>query len=145
MSPANASADAENPFSRDLGIQVLEWEPGRATIALDALERHMNRRGVVHGGVIATMADTALSLAWRAAAPDRVPAGTLNLNVNFIAPASGRLTAQGRLSQMTGGCAFCEATVTDADGALVATAQAVFRVRRAAAGSERPIAAELPS
>lgn len=137
-----AHADAETPFSRELGIEVVEWGQGRAVIALEAQARLMNRRGVVHGGVIATLADMALSLAWRGAVPDGVPAGTLNLSVNFVAPASGRLTAEGRLLQMTGGCAFCEAKVVDAVGALVATAQAVFRVRRAAAGIDRSIAAD---
>jgi uncharacterized protein (TIGR00369 family) len=135
-------ADAETPFSRELGIEVIEWGQGRAVIALDTQARLMNRRGVLHGGVIATLADMALSLAWRGAAPDGVPAGTLNLSVNFVAPAVGRLIAEGRLLQMTGGCAFCEATIADAAGALVATAQAVFRVRRAAARSDRPIAAD---
>jgi uncharacterized protein (TIGR00369 family) len=113
-----------------------------AVISLDAQARLMNRRGALHGGVIATLADMALSLAWRGAAPDCVPAGTLNLSVNFIAPASGRLTAEGRLLQMTGACAFCEAKVADAEGALVATAQAVFRVRRVAARSDRSTAAD---
>ena len=70
-----ANADAETPFSRELGIRVLEWGHGRAVIALDAQARLMNRRGVVHGGVIATMADMALSLAWRGAAPDRHAGG----------------------------------------------------------------------
>ena len=137
-----AHADAETPFSRELGIQVIEWGQGRAVISLEAQARLMNRRGVVHGGVIATLADMALSLAWRGATPDGVPAGTLNLSVNFVAPANGRLIAEGRLLQMTGGCAFCEATIADTDGALVATAQAVFRVRRAVARNDRSTTAD---
>jgi uncharacterized protein (TIGR00369 family) len=121
---------AHTPFSRELGVEVLEWADGRACLALDLAERHTNRRGAAHGGVVATLADMALSLAWRSAAPQSSPAGTLNLNVNFVAPAMGRITAEGRLLHLTGGCAFCEARVLNDDGGLAATAQAVFRVRQ---------------
>lgn len=109
---------------------MLEWADGRASLALDLAERHTNRRGAAHGGVVATLADMALSLAWRSAAPHSSPAGTLNLNVNFVAPAVGRITAEGRLLHLTGGCAFCDARVLNGDGGLAATAQAVFRVRQ---------------
>jgi uncharacterized protein (TIGR00369 family) len=130
MSNPTISGSAETPFSRDLGIQVLEWEMGRAVISLDVPERLTNRRGSAHGGVVATLADMALSLAWRSNAPGMVPAGTISLNVNFVAPAVDHLTAEGRMLHMTGGCAFCEARVLNRDGGLVATAQGVFRVRR---------------
>jgi uncharacterized protein (TIGR00369 family) len=113
-----------------LGVEVLEWADGRAALALDLAERHMNRRGVAHGGVVATLADMALSLAWRSAAPHSSPAGTLNLNVNFVVPAVGRIRAEGKLVHLTGGCAFCEARVVNGDGGLAATAQGVFRVRQ---------------
>lgn len=124
---------ADSPFSLDLGIQVLEWAGGRALITLDIDERHTNRRGVAHGGVIATLADMALSLAWRSAALERPPAGTVNLNVSFVAPARGRLTAEGRLLHMTGSCAFCEGRILNEDGGLAAVAQGVFRMRKPAA------------
>lgn len=121
---------AQSPFSQELGIEVHEWAEGRAVLKLDVNERHTNRRGIAHGGVIATMADMALSLAWRSLAPDSTPLGTLSLNVSFVAPAVGRITAEGRTLHMTGGCAFCEARILNEDGELVATAQGVFRVRR---------------
>ncbi|WP_084151324.1 PaaI family thioesterase [Azohydromonas australica] len=120
---------ADSPFSLDLGIKVLEWAEGRALIALDVDERHTNRRGVAHGGVIATLADMALSLAWRSAAPERPPAGTVNLSVTFVAPAHGRITAEGRLLHMTGSCAFCEGRILNGDGGLAAVAQGTFRMR----------------
>jgi uncharacterized protein (TIGR00369 family) len=121
---------AQSPFSKELGIEVLEWAAGRAVIALKVTTRLTNRRGVARGGVVATVADMALSLAWRSTAPDSTPAGTLNLSVNFVAPAVGRITAEGRMVHMTSGCAFCEARILNGDGGLVATAQGVFRVRQ---------------
>lgn len=122
---------ADSPFCQELGMKVLEWGEGSAVVALDVGARLQNRRAVAHGGVVASLADMALSLAWRSAAPDRTAAGTINLNVNFIAPAVGTLTAEGRLMRLTGGCAFCDAQIRDAEGALVATAQGAFRARKA--------------
>jgi len=130
MSIGAAIGSAETPFSRDLGVRVVEWSNGRAVIALDVTERLTNRRGSAHGGIVATLADMALSLAWRGAAPGMAAAGTISLNVNFVAPAVGRITAEGRMLHMTGGCAFCEARILNGDGGLVATAQGVFRVRQ---------------
>jgi uncharacterized protein (TIGR00369 family) len=130
MSTSAPVGSAETPFSRDLGVRVVEWQDGRAVVVLDVTERLTNRRGSAHGGVVATLAEMALSLAWRGAAPGIAAAGTISLNVNFVAPAVGRITAEGRMLHMTGGCAFCEARILNGDGGLVATAQGVFRVRK---------------
>lgn len=121
---------AVSPFCVDLGIELLEWQDGRAVLALEVTPRLTNRRGAAHGGVVASLADHALSMAWRSAAPERTGAGTISLNVNFVAPAKGRLRAEGRLVRLTGSCAFCEGHIFGGDGKLVATAQAAFRVRQ---------------
>lgn len=117
-------------FCEDLGIELLEWADGRSIIALEITQRLGNRLGMAHGGVIATLADQSLGLAWRSAAPDRKPGGTINLNINFIAPGSGRLTAEGRLVKLTGSCAFCEGKIYNDKGEMIATAQGTFSARR---------------
>lgn len=122
------------PFSRDLGIDVLELTPGRAVLALAWQPRLTNTRGAMHGGALSTLADMALSLAWRLAAPDRIAAGTISLNLNFVAPATRGVRAVATLAHLAGGCAFCEAHVLDEAEQLIATAQGVFRLRRRPVG-----------
>ena len=117
-------------FCEDLGIELLEWSNGHSVIALEVTQRLGNRLGMAHGGVIATLADQALGLAWRSAAPDRTPGGTINLSINFIAPGNGRLSAEGQLVKLTGSCAFCEGKIYNAQRELIATAQGAFSARR---------------
>jgi uncharacterized protein (TIGR00369 family) len=117
-------------FCEDLGIELLEWGNGNSVIALKVTQRLGNRLGMAHGGVIATLADQALGLAWRSAAPERTPAGTINLNINFISPGNGRLTAEGQLVKLTGNVAFCEGKIFNEKRELIATAQGAFSARR---------------
>lgn len=117
-------------FCEDLGVELLEWANGRSVIALEVTQRLGNRLGMAHGGVIATLADQALGLAWRSAAPERIPGGTINLNINFIAPGNGRLRAEGQLVKLTGSSAFCEGKIYNDQNELIATAQGAFSARR---------------
>jgi uncharacterized protein (TIGR00369 family) len=126
----NTNPLAGSFFSEDIGIELLEWDNGHSVIALEITQRLGNRLGMAHGGVIATLADQALGLAWRSAAPDRTPGGTINLNINFISPGKGRLTAEGQLVKLTGSVAFCEGKIYDENRELIASAQGAFSARR---------------
>jgi phenylacetic acid degradation protein PaaD len=52
-----------DPFVNSLGIRCVDAGPGRATVALDVGDAHLNFNGACHGGVIFTLADTAFGLA----------------------------------------------------------------------------------
>jgi uncharacterized protein (TIGR00369 family) len=121
-----------------LSMQVVEWSEGRAVVELVADERHLNRSGIVHGGVLTSMLDSALSLAGLyCALPGRVRRGmTLTLSTSFVGPArpgvlraSGTVRGGGRKVYMASG------EVTDASGELLAIAEGAFRRR---SGSEAP-------
>ena len=58
-----------SPFHGWAGMSVLDAGPGTVEIALDAAPHHLNLQGVLHGGMIATLADTAAGLAVRAVPP----------------------------------------------------------------------------
>ncbi len=129
--------DLNNPlagsqFIEDLGVKLIHWQDGCASIELEVVKRLSNRLGMAHGGVISTMLDQVMGLAWRSVGQDRVPGGTINLNVNFIAPGNGMLKANGRLIRFTKSSAFCDGDITDATGSIIATAQGVFSARLSA-------------
>jgi uncharacterized protein (TIGR00369 family) len=121
-----------------LGMQVVEWSEGVAVVELVADERHLNRSGIVHGGVLTSMLDSALSLAGLYCdAPGRVRRGmTLSLTTTFVGPAgAGVLRATGRVRGGGRKVYMASGEVIDTDGELLAIAEGSFRRR---SGSESP-------
>ncbi len=128
-----------NAFARHVGYRLQHWEEGRAEIVLPLAAVHMNRSAVMHGGVLATLIDTACGYAGcYCATPGRVRrAMTLQLTCQFLAPGfeGRRLTAS---AHRTGGgrsIFFASCEVRDETGTLVGQGEGVFKYRR---GSEDP-------
>ncbi|MCE8001967.1 PaaI family thioesterase [Billgrantia ethanolica] len=121
-----------------LGMRVVEWSGGVAVVELVADKRHLNRSGIVHGGVLTSMLDSALSLAGLYCdVPGHVRRGmTLSLTTTFIAPAgAGVLRATGRVRGGGSKVYLANGEVHDATGELLAIAEGAFRRR---SGSESP-------
>ncbi|MCR8724087.1 PaaI family thioesterase [Frigidibacter sp. ROC022] len=120
------------PLQRHLGFRMLDWRPDFCRFELPLQPFLMNRYGIPHGGIHATLLDTAMGFAGcYTGDPDRPQlAMTLSLTVNFLGQAKGeRLIAEAR---RTGGGArtfFAEGMVTDDAGAPVASGTGVFRYR----------------
>lgn len=102
-SPVTVSPDAflamgrevlsKQPFSVLLGAQVDALEPGRCELAIPIAEHHKQQHGFVHGGVLAYLADNALTYAGGTAL--RVPVLTGEFKINYVRPAIGeRLVAR---------------------------------------------------
>lgn len=84
------------PFSRHVGAELVRAGPEGVEFALDVGEDHLQHLGMVHGGVIATLLDNALTFAGGMALGPEVL--TVEFKVNFVRPAQGgRLTATGRV------------------------------------------------
>jgi uncharacterized protein (TIGR00369 family) len=93
-----------------------------------AEERHTNPAALVHGGLICTLLDHALSaIAWEANA--RKPCITIALDVQFLAAArSGDfMVARGRITRQTASLAFLQGTLTVGESS-VATASVIAKV-----------------
>lgn len=133
-SPEVPDTDEPFGFQRLLGMHIVEWREDYAVIELAIDEQHLNRSGIVHGGVLTSLLDTALSFAGLyCPVPGQVRKGmTLSLTSTFIAPArSGVLRATGR--RRGGGQAtfMSSGEVLDNEGNVVAMGEGTFRVRRA--------------
>ena len=112
-----------------LGARLGEVEPGSVEVQLDVGTDHLNLFGTLHGGLIATLADTATGLAMLTSLDDGMTHVTTSLSVTFLAPArSGTVTARGRVLKRGRRFGYAEADVIDADGALLAHAAATFSV-----------------
>jgi len=120
---------ASSAFHSWMGMELVGAEPGRVEISLEAADHHLNLQGLLHGGVIATLADTATGLAVRT----MVPAGrrhvTVQLDVHYLRPgAPGRVTAVGTTVRLGTSIGYAEADVLDAKGRLLARATATVAV-----------------
>jgi uncharacterized protein (TIGR00369 family) len=110
-----------------LGIEVREVEEGRVVTVVTPGEQHYNLIGVVHGGLVATLVDTAMGLAFQTCAALGERCATLNLDVTMIAPlrgTTGEIRAEGRVFHRGGRALAAQATVVDPGGTLVATGNA---------------------
>jgi uncharacterized protein (TIGR00369 family) len=120
------------PLQDLLGMEITAWSEGTARVEMPLSERVMNRQGLPHGGIHATLLDSAMGYAGCfTGTPDRRQmALTLSLTVNYVGQVRGaRLIADGH---RTGGgqrTYFAEGQLRDDTGALVATATGVFRYR----------------
>ncbi len=125
-------------FADLLGYGLASWREDYAEVTLAVEERHMNRSGVLHGGVVSALLDTALGYAGTYSPDPEVVrrAFTLSLNTHFVGTAAigQTLTAIGR---KTGGgqkIYFCSGEVRDQDGRLVGQGEGVFRYRGKSGG-----------
>lgn len=115
---------SEPRFTSYLGMQIEPQADGDVAVRLDLGPQHRNTRGVVHGGVVAALLDTALGAAVVASIPKEWWCATTSLSVQFIAGTkSGALNARGHVLRRGRSTAFASGTVHDNDGKLVASAQ----------------------
>jgi uncharacterized protein (TIGR00369 family) len=130
------------PLMRALDFEGVSFGDGTATFRLTPQEFHYNPIGTVHGGVFATMLDSACGCAVHT----KLPVGTfytsLDLSVKFLRPvtvATGPITATGTVVHLGRRTALAEARITDAAGKVYVTATSsclVMRPEPPAAGQE---------
>jgi uncharacterized protein (TIGR00369 family) len=112
------------PIALLLGLEPVEVSDGRAIFAAEPGERHYNPIGVVHGGLAATILDTATGCAVQSTLPAGVGYTTLELNVNFTRPMTretGRVLCRGEVVHRGGRVATAEARlIAEETGKLLA-------------------------
>jgi uncharacterized protein (TIGR00369 family) len=120
---------ASSEFHTWAGMEVVEASAGEVTVAMDVRDRHVNLQGLVHGGMLAILADTACGLSIRSSMePGRLHV-TTDLDIHFLAPARpGRLFGRGKAIRIGRSLAFAEASIEDGEGRLLARAQSRFSV-----------------
>ncbi len=79
----------ESKSSELLGFDVESVHDGRAIFRLDVRPRHKQIHGVVHGGILAALADTTAAIAAYTVVPPGVELATLELKINYLEPVPG--------------------------------------------------------
>lgn len=119
------------PCATLLSLNILEAsrENGRVTIAFTAKPEFCNASGNVQGGFLAAMLDDCMGPAILIATDAAVFPSTIDLNVQFLAPAKpGQIVGKGHVVQIGKTIGFVEADLEDAKGSVVARATASVRV-----------------
>ncbi len=112
-------------IGRLLGMRFDDVEHGRIVVSLDTRPDFANPLGTVHGGIAATLLDSAMGCAVHTTLAAGVGYTTLELKVNYIRAAhtDGRtLTAEGTVIHTGRRTATAEGKVTDDRGKLIAHA-----------------------
>jgi len=117
------------PFSKDLGIEFVSAENGRAVVALDLAPRHLNSWAAAHGGVLMTLLDVAMAAAGRSLDPDAGGGVTVEMKTSFLQPANAgtRLIVSAHAFHRTSTMAFCDGEVRDTAERLIAKGMGTFK------------------
>jgi uncharacterized protein (TIGR00369 family) len=124
--------DAVNtsPYYQHLGIKLVEFSERCSEMTMEMRESHKSVYGRVHGGAIASLADSACSLALVAVMEANEFIATQSLNVNYILPVEkGILQARGWVVHRGRHTAILEADIFDNAGRRVAHAHTVHVIR----------------
>ena len=117
-----------SPFPRHLSMRISRIALDRATLTMDLQPAHLQLYGIVHGGALAALIDTATFWAVFMRLPEGSGLVNIDLKLNYLKSVrSGRLTAQGRCLRSGGSISYAEAGVTDADGNLLARGSSTLK------------------
>lgn len=127
---------AANGMIANIGTQLVEVSRGKLVLSGNLTgESHgfpTSRGTIIHGGAIATLLDESLASVAFTAADEGETTVTVDLKVDFLRAARpGRLLARATLRHRTRRLAFCEATVEQDGGEIVAEARAVIAYLKA--------------
>jgi len=113
------------PVAATMDFASFDLVDGVVTVTLRPNEFHYNPLGLVHGGVIAMLLDTVAGCAVHATLPAGVGYASVDLTVKFLRPVTaqtGLVTAVGRVTHSGSRTSLAEATLSDGQGRLLATA-----------------------
>jgi acyl-CoA thioesterase len=111
----------QDAFARLLGIELVDAGPGRARVQMTVKDEHRNSVGMVHGGVIFTLADYTFAVACNS---HGVPAVAVQCSISYFRPPQGAvLTAEASEVSLTRRLGTYTVHVRDTDGEVVALFQ----------------------
>jgi uncharacterized protein (TIGR00369 family) len=113
-----------------LGFVPLAASPGSATWEYEVKREHFNPNGVLHGGVMMALLDTAMGHAVAAlVGPDGAITAAAQMNVQFLEPVrAGKVTARAEVRKCGKRLAVVEAEATDDNGVVLAIATATHAI-----------------
>ena len=119
------------PMAEVLGFKLDEIDEGKVIVSLDPAEFHYNPMGILHGGMAATLFDTALGCAVQSLLPPAHAAPTMQLQVSYVRPITvqtGKIFCTGTIIHLGKRSATAEGRLNDGSGKLYAHATGTFMI-----------------
>ncbi len=114
-----------------LGLSLESLEKGHVVFSMRVKPKHKQLHGVVHGGVLATLADTVAAIAAYTTVPKGTDIATVEMKINFLEPVpGGRIKAVGRVLRTGRNFVVTECEIYLEDGSLAAKALLTFGAAR---------------
>lgn len=111
------------------GFSLEAAEPGRAVLKMRVRARHIQVHGVVHGGILAALADTVGALGIYLQVPRGTRLATIEMKINFLEPVEkGTLLAEGRVLRKGRNFAVSECDIRNEKHRLVAKALVTYSI-----------------
>jgi uncharacterized protein (TIGR00369 family) len=117
----------ENGATEMMGFVVEHVEQGRATFSLEVAAKHRQFQGVVHGGILAALADTTAAIAAYSAVPRGTEIATVELKINYLEPVpGGKIRAEAKVLKAGRNFVVTECEIYNPDGKMAAKALLTF-------------------
>ena len=115
------------PFAKLIGMRLVDLELDLAVIKIDMRDDLRHPGGILHGGVTATLIDTAMAFAVRTRLPVDAATATIDLTVHYLRPhISGTFTCTAKVVRAGKRIFTVSADVVNEEGKLLATAISTY-------------------
>ena len=119
------------PYYTLLNMKILEVKDGYARLTMKLEEKHLQFLKTVHGGAIASLADSAAAWATVGSAGLETIPLTVEMKINFLAPVeSGLLVAEARIVHKGKTISLSDVEVKDNEGRMIAKSLVTYYLRR---------------
>ncbi len=120
-----------SPFSDYIGIEVVDLDQGFVRLRLPFSEKLTQPYGMLHGGVIVSLADSAVAKALSTMIKPDEGIAAIEIKCNFLVPIKGgMLTAEAKIIHKGTRTAVGEVNIWDNDHRLVAKATATYAIMK---------------
>ena len=119
------------PFERLLNMEILEAENGQAVLTMPVLYDFVQGGGLLHGGALVSLADTAVAMAIKSMLSPKTHFGTISMESKFLRPVpKGIVTARARARILKDRVLEGEATIFDEAQTAVMVFTSIFKVAK---------------
>ena len=116
-----------NEFAKMIGMKLVEMRPNEATIEIEMRDELRQPHGLLHGGVTATLIDTAMAFAVITVLTREEKASTVDLNVHYLRPhLDGKIFCTAKVVKAGKRLLTVSAEVVNEHGKLIATALSTY-------------------
>ena len=116
-----------NEFAKMIGMKLVAMQPSEATIEIEMRDQLRQPHGLLHGGVTATLIDTAMAFAVITVLTKEEKASTVDLNVYYLRPhTEGKVSCTAKIVKAGKRLLTVSAEVANEQGKLIATALSTY-------------------